>query len=97
MPLPFAAPFDFADHDRMALGRPHAGVEADAAQIPGDELGRGLALVLVGRVGRDRLDPQEVEQPLEALVEIGVDLVEHGGQGFGGDVMREPLGVMPEP
>ena len=53
------------------------------AQVLGDELGRGLALVLVGHVGRDRLDAQEVEQPLEALVEVGVDLVEHGGQGLG--------------
>ncbi len=73
-----------ADHDRMAPGRPHAGVEADAAQVLGDELGGGLALVLVGHVGRDRLDAQEVEQPLDAAIEIGVDLVEHGRQGLGG-------------
>ena len=81
--LAMAGAVALADHDRMPPGRPHAGVEADAAQVLGDELGRGLALVLVGHVGRDRLDAQEIEQPLQALVEIGVDLVEHGGQGFG--------------
>ena len=52
-------------------------------EILGDVLGRGLALVLVGRVGRDRLDAQEVEQPLEAAVEIGVDSFEDGRQGVG--------------
>jgi hypothetical protein len=46
-------------------------------------LGRGLTLRLVGRVGGDRLNAQEIEQPLEALIEIGVDFLEHGRQDVG--------------
>ncbi len=80
-----------ADDDRVAFGRPYAGIEADAAQILGHEFGRSLALVLVGHVGRDRLDAQEVEQPLQALVEVGVDLVENGRQGLGRRHEHAPL------
>ncbi len=72
----------FAHHDRMPLGRPDAGLKADTGEILGHVLGGGLTLVLVGRIGRDRLDAQELEQPLEALVEIGVDFLQHGGKGM---------------
>ena len=68
LPLP-----RFADHHRMARGRPHLGREADAPQIGGDMLGRGPALLLVRRIGRDRLDAQQREQPFETRVEIAVD------------------------
>src|SRR5262249_47492623 len=68
--------------DGVALGWAHTGVKADTREIVGDELGGGAALVLVGRVGRDRLDLEELEQPLKARVKIGVDLVEDGGKRF---------------
>src|SRR5262249_31835915 len=68
------------DDDGVALGRAHAGVEADAGEIVGNELGGGAALVLVGRVGRDRLDLEELEQSLKARIKIGVDLVEDSGK-----------------
>ena len=51
-------------------------------QILDDEFGRRPAVVLVGRVGRDRLDLQEIEQPSDAVVELGIDAVEDGGKGF---------------
>ena len=73
-----------AHHDRMSLGRADAGRKADAGQIAGDVLGRGPALIFVRWVGRDRRDAQEIEQALEAVVEIGVDLIEDGGEGLGG-------------
>ena len=63
----------FADHHRMALGRAHVGGKADAAQVGGDVLGGGAALLLVGRVGGNRGDAQQREQPLDALVDILVD------------------------
>jgi len=38
--------------------------------------GGRLAIAGKGRIGRDRFDPQQRKQPLEAVVEIGVDAVE---------------------
>src|SRR5215471_7203771 len=73
-----------AHHDRMAVGGPDAALKTNAGQILGHVLGSRLTLVLVGRVGRDRLDAQELEQPLEALIEIGVDFLQHGGKGMRG-------------
>src|SRR5262249_60509649 len=61
-----------------------AALKTNAGQILGHVLGSRLTLVLVGRVGRDRLDAQELEQPLEALIEIGVDFLQHGGKGMRG-------------
>jgi hypothetical protein len=78
-----------AHHDRMTLGRPDAGLKADAGQVLRHVFGGGLTLLLVGRIGRDRLDAQELEQPLEALVEIGVDFLQHGGKR-----MRRGHGLM---
>src|SRR5581483_8291001 len=78
-----------ADDDRMALGRPHLGVETDGPEVGGDVLGRGPTLRLVGRIGRHRGDAQQREQTLEALIEILVDAVEdrvecaHGRCSFG--------------
>jgi len=79
----------FAHHDRMPVGRSDAALKADGGEILGHVLGGGLTLVLVGRIGRDRLDAKELEQPLEALVEIGVDFLQHGGKG-----MRRGHGLM---
>ena len=66
-----------ADHHRMAGGVAHAGVEADLAQVGGVPLGAGAGLGGIGRVGRDRLQPQRDEQALERGVEVGVDGVEN--------------------
>jgi len=38
--------------------------------------GGRLAIAGKGLIGRDRFDPQQRKQPLEAVVEIGVDAVE---------------------
>ena len=38
----------------------------------------------------------EVEQPVEAVVEIGVDAVEHGGKSFGGRGHHAHSAVLPE-
>src|SRR5215510_13311594 len=73
-----------AHHDRMTVGRTDAGFKADAGQVLGHVFGGGLTLLLVGRIGRDRLDAQELEQPLEALIEIGVDFLQDGGKGMRG-------------
>src|SRR5437016_5684448 len=71
-----------ADHHRVARGRPDIGVEAETAEIAGDVFGRGAALLLVGRIGRDRLNAHELEQAIEAMVEIGVDPGENGRKGL---------------
>ena len=39
-------------------------------------IGGRLAIAGEGRIGRDRLDPQQRKQPFEAVVEIGVDMIE---------------------
>src|SRR5258708_469831 len=39
-------------------------------------IGRRLAISGKGRIGRDRFDPQQGKQPLEAVIEIGIDAVE---------------------
>src|SRR5260370_23622047 len=51
--------------------------EAEGRDIPGKKLGRRLAVSGKGRIGRDRLDPQQGEQPFETVVEIGIDAVEN--------------------
>src|SRR5262249_44054876 len=73
-----------AHNDRMTVGRPDAGLKTDAGQVLGHVFGGGLTLLPVGRIGRDRLDAQELEQPLEALIEIGVDFLQDGGKGMRG-------------
>ena len=71
-----------ADHHRMTRGRPHRGLEAETAEIAGDEFGGRAALRLIGGIGGDRLNSHELEQALEAAVEIGIDPVENGRQGL---------------
>ena len=51
----------FADYDRMTVGRAHLGGEADGLEISGDVVGSGAAGVLIGGIGRDRLDAQQRE------------------------------------
>src|SRR5712691_4905639 len=65
-----------ADHDRMTGGRTDTDVEAESAEILREMLGRLAALVPIGRVGRDRANTQQAEQPLQAAVEILIDPIE---------------------
>ena len=64
------------DDRGMAGGRPDLGREAERRDILGEMIGGRLAIAGEGRIGRDRLDPQQREQPLQAVVEIGVDAIE---------------------
>jgi hypothetical protein len=41
-------------------------------------LRRRAAVLGIGRVGGDRLNAQELEQPREAVVEVGIDMSENG-------------------
>src|SRR5262249_48670498 len=90
-----------AHHDRMPPGGPDAGLKSNAGQILGHVLGGRLTLVFVSRIGRDRLDAQEFEQPLEALLEIGVHLLQRGGRGglvvLGIDALLCLLSGLPPP
>ncbi len=72
----------FADHHRMALRSAARWSRSRGCAVGGDMLGGGAAVRRVGRIGRDRLDAQQREQPLEAGVEIAVDAVENRGQSF---------------
>ena len=66
----------FGDDRGMSRRRPHLGVEAERRDILGKMIGGRLAIAGEGRIGRDRLDPQQRKQPFEAVVEIGVDVIE---------------------
>ncbi len=60
----------------MTGGRPDVGGETECRDIPGQMIGSRLAISGKGRIGRDRLDPQQRKQPLEAVIEIGIDVIE---------------------
>ncbi len=68
------------EDDRMALGRAHAGVKADRGDIRLQMLGGGDAMLLVGRIRRDRRNAQEGKEALdrcvEILIEMGKDFIE---------------------
>ena len=66
----------FRNDRGMPCRRPHLGLEAKRRDVPGKMIGGRLAVVGKGRIGRDRLDPQQRKQPFEAVVEIGVDMIE---------------------
>ncbi len=57
----------------MALGRADFRGKTDTAQVGGDVLGGGPALLLVRRIGGNRGDAQQRKQTLDALVDILVD------------------------
>src|SRR4051794_19132079 len=67
-----------ADDRGMAGGWPHFSGNAEARDVPGKMLGRRLAIGREGRIGGDRLDPQQREQALQAVVELLIDVGEHG-------------------
>src|SRR4029079_9111936 len=56
-----------AHDDWVPLGLPNAGLKTYRGQILGHIRGGRLTVLAVGGVGRDRLDAQEFEQPLQAL------------------------------
>ncbi|SPU69648.1 Uncharacterised protein [Brucella neotomae] len=70
-------PFVMGNNHRVAGCVAHAGIKTDRLQVFHQPLGRLAAIGLVGRVGRNRLDPQKIEQAVEAFVEIGVEMVEN--------------------
>ena len=73
---PFAAAVGLGDDGGMTGGRPDLGGKAERRDVGGEMIGRRLAVAGKGGIGRDRLDPQQRKQPLQAVVEIGVDAVE---------------------
>jgi hypothetical protein len=73
---PSACP-GLADDGGMAGGRAHFSGDTEARDVLGEMLGRGLAVGGKSRIRRDRLDPQQREQTLQAVVEILVDVIEH--------------------
>src|SRR5260370_5023733 len=64
------------DDGGMTGRRPHVGLKSERCDIPGKMIGRRLAISGKGRIGRDRFDPQQGKQPLEAVIEIGIYTVE---------------------
>jgi hypothetical protein len=67
----------FGNDGGMARGRPDLGGKAECRDVLGEMIGGFLAVGGKGRLGGDRLDPQKREQPLQAVVEIGIDAVEN--------------------
>ena len=65
-----------ADDHRMAGRVADAGFEADRFQIGGQPFGCPAAFGFEGGIGRDGLDLQEIEQPLQAFVEIIVERIQ---------------------
>ena len=73
---PLPPPLALGDDGGMTGGRPDLGRKTERRDIPGQMIGRRLAIAGKGRIGRDRFDPQQRKQPLQAVVEIGIDAVE---------------------
>ena len=67
----------FRNDRGMALGWPHLGFEAEAGDVLGQMIGGRLAILREGGIGRDRLDAEQRKQPLQAVVEIGIDAIEN--------------------
>ena len=86
-------------HDHgVAGGGTHLRVEAERGQLPRQPLRRGGAVGLVGGIGRDGGEAQQVEQPLEPRVEILVEAVQDGGKGgMGHRRLREGERIAAEP
>ena len=72
------AAIGLGDNGGMTGGRPDLGRKSKRGNVFGEMIGGRLAIAGKGRIGRDRLDPQQRKQPLEAIVEIGVDPIEDG-------------------
>ena len=80
-----------ADHDGMAGSRPQFGAVAQSLEFPHEPVGGALALLGVGRVGRDGRNAQQIEQPLRGGVDILVDGGENGFErGHGTALLVSP-------
>src|SRR3984957_5850778 len=75
-PVIFSPAVDSGDDRRVTGRRPDVGGETECCDIPGPLIGGPPAVSGKGRIGRDRLDPQQGKQPLEAVIEIGIDAIE---------------------
>ena len=65
-------------HDHwMARRLAHARFETDRLQVGDQPLGSAPAVRGIGRIGGDRLDPQQREQAVDALLEIAIDAIEN--------------------
>src|ERR1700726_111983 len=64
------------DNGGMPGGRPDLGRKTERRDVLGEMIGSRLAISGKRGIGRDRFDPQQRKQPLEAVVEIGIDAVE---------------------
>ncbi len=60
----------------VARRRPDFGRQTERGDILGEVIGGRLAICREGGIGGDRLDPQQAEQPLQTIIEIGIDAVE---------------------
>ena len=64
------------DDRGMPRRRANLGAEFQRRDIGGEMIGRRLAVSGKCRIGGDRFDTQQRKQPLQTVVEIGVDVVE---------------------
>jgi hypothetical protein len=72
-----------ADNHRVAAGDPRRRIEAEIAQLSRKPFRRPAAFVLIGGIRRDARNLDECEETLEALLNIGIDAVEYGGEMIG--------------
>ena len=71
-----AAAVGFGNDRGMTGRRPDVCGQTQRCDVFGKVIGSRLAISGKGRIGRNRFDPQQRKQPLEAVVEIGIDAVE---------------------
>ena len=56
---------------------PDAGFKPDRFQIGNQPFGCPAAFGFEGRIGRDGLDFQEIEKPLQAFIQIIIERIQH--------------------
>ena len=61
----------------MTGGRPHFGFKPQRRDIGREMIRRRLAIPGKGGIGGNRFDPQQRKQPLQGVVEIGIDAIEN--------------------
>ena len=74
--LAVAVALAFGNDRGMTGRRPDVCGQTQRCDVFGKVIGSRLAISGKGRIGRNRFDPQQRKQPLEAVVEIGIDAVE---------------------
>src|SRR5260370_17000956 len=62
----------FGDNGGMAGGRPDVGGKTERRDVPGKMIGGRLAIPGKGRVGPNRIYPQQAQQPLHPLLPIPI-------------------------